>query len=158
VIARFFKEIGRVDELGSGVRNTFKYCGIYSSGTIPEFIEGDIFKTIIPLKDDKTSSEKSQESLYELVADAVNDAVSDAVSDAVKVRLIKELIIIITKNGISIDELKKQFQIERATAQRDMKQLKDIGLVDFVGVPKTGKYMLSDKGRKKFTHNNTSSN
>jgi ATP-dependent DNA helicase RecG len=28
VIARFFKEIGWVDELGSGIRNTFKYCGI----------------------------------------------------------------------------------------------------------------------------------
>jgi hypothetical protein len=25
VIAKFFKEIGRVDELGSGVRNAFKY-------------------------------------------------------------------------------------------------------------------------------------
>lgn len=28
MIARFFKEIGRVDELGSGVRNTFKYCSL----------------------------------------------------------------------------------------------------------------------------------
>jgi len=27
MIARFFKEIGRVDELGSGIRNTYKYCG-----------------------------------------------------------------------------------------------------------------------------------
>ena len=50
VIAKFFKEIGRVDELGSGIRNTFKYCGIYTSGTKPEFIEDDVFKTIIPLK------------------------------------------------------------------------------------------------------------
>jgi len=39
-----------VDELGSGVRNTFKYCGIYAPGTTPEFIEDDIFRTIIPLK------------------------------------------------------------------------------------------------------------
>lgn len=46
----FFKEVGRVDELGSGVRNVFKYCGIYTPGAEPEFIEGDIFKTIIPLK------------------------------------------------------------------------------------------------------------
>ena len=52
-IAKFFKEIGRVDELGSGVRNTFKYCGIYTAGTKPEFIEGDVFKTIIPLKAEK---------------------------------------------------------------------------------------------------------
>ncbi|MCB2308739.1 hypothetical protein LGL08_19465 [Clostridium estertheticum] len=47
-IARFFKEIGWVDELGSGVRNIYKYNKIYS-GAEPIFIEGDIFKTIIPL-------------------------------------------------------------------------------------------------------------
>ena len=50
IIARFFKQIGWVDELGSGVRNTFKYCGKYTSGATPEFIEGDVFKTIIPIK------------------------------------------------------------------------------------------------------------
>ncbi|MGP4073253.1 Fic family protein [Piscibacillus sp. B03] len=48
-IAKFFKEIGRVDELGSGVRNTYKYSKIYSGGE-PVFIESDVFKTIIPLK------------------------------------------------------------------------------------------------------------
>lgn len=47
-IAKFFKEIGRVDELGSGVRNIYKYNKIYS-GAEPAFIEGDVFKTIIPL-------------------------------------------------------------------------------------------------------------
>ena len=44
----FLREIGWVDELGSGVRNICKYNKIYS-GADPEFIEGDIFKTIIPL-------------------------------------------------------------------------------------------------------------
>ncbi|MBI5359186.1 MAG: putative DNA binding domain-containing protein [Planctomycetes bacterium] len=48
VIARFFKEIGRADELGSGVKNLFKY-GMDYAGAEPQLIEGDIFKTIIPL-------------------------------------------------------------------------------------------------------------
>ena len=47
-IAKFFKEIGWVDELGSGIRNIVKYNKIYS-GAGAKFIEGDIFKTIIPL-------------------------------------------------------------------------------------------------------------
>ena len=47
-IAKFFKEIGWVDELGSGVRNIYKYNKIYS-GADPTFIEGDVFKAIIPL-------------------------------------------------------------------------------------------------------------
>ena len=49
VIARFFKEIGRADELGSGVRNLFKYCRHYSGGKVPELIEEDIFRCIVPL-------------------------------------------------------------------------------------------------------------
>jgi len=47
-IAKFFKEIGWVDELWSGVRNIYKYNKIYS-GADPIFIEGDVFKTVIPL-------------------------------------------------------------------------------------------------------------
>ncbi len=50
VIARVFKEIGRADELGSGVRNLFKYTKAYS-GQDPELIEEDIFKAIIPLSE-----------------------------------------------------------------------------------------------------------
>lgn len=48
VIAKIFKEIGRADELGSGVRNLFKYSKVYS-GMPPQLIEDDIFKIIVPL-------------------------------------------------------------------------------------------------------------
>lgn len=44
-IAKFFKEMGLVDELGSGVRNIHKYGKIYF-GYDPEIIEEDIFKII----------------------------------------------------------------------------------------------------------------
>ena len=49
IIARFFVNIGRADKLGSGVRNLYKYAKIYSGGE-PELIEGDVFKTIVPLR------------------------------------------------------------------------------------------------------------
>ncbi|RCW77339.1 Fic family protein [Saliterribacillus persicus] len=58
-IAKFFKEIGRVDELGSGIRNTYKYNKIYS-GAEPTFIEGDVFKTIIPLVSQATEQATEQ--------------------------------------------------------------------------------------------------
>lgn len=50
IIASFFRNIGYADQLGSGVRNLFKYSKYYS-GQIPEFIEGDIFRIIVPLDD-----------------------------------------------------------------------------------------------------------
>ena len=49
ILAKFFTNIGRADELGSGVRNLYEYTGIYTNGGEPELIEGNIFKTIVPL-------------------------------------------------------------------------------------------------------------
>lgn len=47
-VSKVFREIGYADELGSGMRNSYKYTLMYS-GVEPEFIEGDVFKIIIPL-------------------------------------------------------------------------------------------------------------
>jgi ATP-dependent DNA helicase RecG len=48
ILARFFVKIGRADELGSGVKNLYKFTKIYSGGE-PELEEGDVFKTTVPL-------------------------------------------------------------------------------------------------------------
>jgi ATP-dependent DNA helicase RecG len=48
IIARFFKEIGLADELGSGVRNLIKFVKIYSQSK-PQLIEDDVFKVSIPV-------------------------------------------------------------------------------------------------------------
>ena len=55
-IAKLFKEIGLAEELGSGVKNMVKYTKIYSGG-IPEFKEDDIFRTIIPIRENKMSDQ-----------------------------------------------------------------------------------------------------
>ena len=54
-IAKFFREIGLADELGSGVKNVNKYLKIYSGGE-PEFVEGDIFKQILPISEQNQST------------------------------------------------------------------------------------------------------
>ena len=43
--------IGYSDQLGSGVRNLFKYSKYYS-GQEPQFIESDVFRIIVPLDDE----------------------------------------------------------------------------------------------------------
>ena len=53
-IANVFREIGWADELGSGMRNTYKYTKLYS-GAEPIFEEGDMFTTIIPLSVEATA-------------------------------------------------------------------------------------------------------
>lgn len=49
-ISRVFRETSLSDELGSGMRNTYRYTEMYSGGT-PQFMEGTVFKTVIPLSD-----------------------------------------------------------------------------------------------------------
>ena len=48
IIAAFFRNIGYADQLGSGVRNLFKYSKYYS-GKEPQFVESDVFKIVVPL-------------------------------------------------------------------------------------------------------------
>ena len=53
-IAKVFREIGLADELGSGMRNSYKYTKMYSGGE-PIFTEADVFTTIIPLSEAATA-------------------------------------------------------------------------------------------------------
>ncbi len=50
IIANFFNNIGRADELGSGVRNLYKYTKLYANGE-PVLFEDDVFKLEVPLVD-----------------------------------------------------------------------------------------------------------
>ncbi|MDR1136145.1 MAG: putative DNA binding domain-containing protein [Clostridiales Family XIII bacterium] len=50
IIASFFRNICLADELGSGVRNLYRYGKLYS-GKAPQLIDGDIFRIIVPLDD-----------------------------------------------------------------------------------------------------------
>lgn len=75
ILARFFVNIGRADKLGSGVRNLYTYSKMYS-GIEPELIEGDVFKTVVPL--DATLYRKMSDNLSDKLSD--NDGMSDKLS------------------------------------------------------------------------------
>ena len=65
IIASFFRNIGWSDRLGSGVRNIFKYSKYYS-GEEPEFVEGDVFRIIMPLNEDYSYDNPQNDSIDEL--------------------------------------------------------------------------------------------
>ena len=54
-IAKVFRKIGLADELGSGMRNSYKYTKMYSGGE-PVFTEADVFTTVIPLSEAATTT------------------------------------------------------------------------------------------------------
>lgn len=57
IVAGFFRELGRADRLGSGVRNLYKYAKAYG-GADPIFVEGNEFVTSVGLKKGSFDSEK----------------------------------------------------------------------------------------------------
>ena len=77
-ISKIFREIGFADELGSGMRNTYKYTKLYSGGT-PEFIEDDVFTTIIPLS--AAATIKTGPKDFEITAPSATTQASDQASD-----------------------------------------------------------------------------
>ena len=58
LISSFFRNIGLADELGSGVRNLYRY-GLRYSGKDPELIDGDVFRIAVPLNDAYSFDEAS---------------------------------------------------------------------------------------------------
>ena len=70
-----FREVSLADDLGSGMRNTYKYTKLYSGGA-PQLIEGDLFRTIIPLKPIATAK-VGPASAQDTTQDTVQDTTQD---------------------------------------------------------------------------------
>jgi ATP-dependent DNA helicase RecG len=146
VIAKFFKEIGWVEELGSGVRNAFKYVSAYSGGKNPVFEEGDVFKCMIPLDGSLMTGDTVNNSVHDtvtIISDTVNDTVNDTIGESVKKRFVKTILAIVDSPGIKIKDILKNVESSERTLKSDLKILSNIGLIVYRGSAKTGGYYLS---------------
>lgn len=129
VIASVFKEIGWAEELGSGVRNIVKYSKVYS-GTIPEFIDGDVFKTKISLNG----------TVYGTVSGTVNDTVNVDVNLSETEKAVLDCIR--DNNSIGVAEIVSRTKKGRSTIMRSIKSLKEKGFIRRVGSDKTGSWEI----------------
>jgi ATP-dependent DNA helicase RecG len=80
--------------------------------------------------------------------EGVNEGVREGVNEGVKQRLARELVKIYVDKSITRKMIEKTFGISTATAERDIALLKEAELIVFEGVPKSGRYVLTGKGRK----------
>jgi len=116
VIARIFKEIGRADELGSGVRKLFKYCRFYS-GKDPRLVEENIFKAIIPLK--SQTREKTREKTRKKTRDKI-------------IKLLKK------HPEMTIEKIADQTGITEKGVEWQLAKLKENNIIVRVGSKKSG--------------------
>lgn len=123
IIARLFKEIGWVDELGSGVRNTYKYTELYTPGAKPTFTEGDVFEIIIPL------SEKASEETSEKLSGKTSEKI---------IALLKE------DNKRTAKELSEIIGISDRAVEKQIAKLQQQGKLTRVGSDKAGHWKVMD--------------
>ena len=142
VIGSFFREIGRADELGSGMRKMMKYGKAYG-GADPEMIEGDIFRIIVKCPDFEARQTDSTELRPEL------EAQSEALSGAQSGPILQAL----CERSLSANELTEILGLRSKTGafKRTIKELLDRKFIEYTIPDKPNsrlqKYRLTDAGK-----------
>lgn len=138
-IAKVFKEIGLADELGSGVKNMFKYTKIYSGG-LPEMKEDDIFRTVIPMTSKPLILKDSKLNYNENVG--VNIGVNVGVNVGVNSTQRKILELINKNKRITQEEIASKLKTTIRTIERNINILKTQGTLERIGADKNGYWNL----------------
>jgi ATP-dependent DNA helicase RecG len=139
-ISKVFREIGLADELGSGMRNTYKYTKMYSGGE-PQFVEGDVFRITIPLTEVATATvgPGSSGSSNGAINEPINGAVSLTASE-------KRILEAIRQNPrITRKELIELLNVGESTVFRATKKLKAEGIIERIGSNKGGYWRVADQ-------------
>jgi len=143
IIARFFVNIGRADELGSGVRNLYKYVDMYTGGAEPELVEGDVFETIVPL------------------ASVIVGDMADKVADMADIMAdMADILTVVEREFLEklMEHFKESEWIDNATARdvsqksptsvkRYLSRLAELGILVTSGENKGRRYQLAGKYR-----------
>jgi ATP-dependent DNA helicase RecG len=133
LLSHFFVNIGRADVLGSGVRNLYQFTKLYSGGE-PELVDGDIFKTIVPLNLSFKEVNDNQN---------LNDKVNDNNEDR------KHILAYIVQNGsISTTQAAQTIGRSHSTARRVLLQLVKENLLVSSGANKNKTYRLKTTSDK----------
>jgi ATP-dependent DNA helicase RecG len=157
VIARVFKEIGRADELGSGIRNIYANYSYYSQQE-PILEEKDIFgctifidniadeNTVKPVKSDvaKDLGIENQRVGNDGINDGINDEINDGIKNKKSLIQIVEILKILPE--ITIPELSRKTGMSMKTVERNLSKLKELKLIQRVGSRKSGSWQV--KGSK----------
>lgn len=157
-IAKFFIQLGRVDELGSGVLNVNKYIREYSGSDSPQFIEGSTFKVIVPVSEGINAKSEGINVISEGInvtsegVKAVVEGLFEGLrSDAAK-NLVEILFQIHSHQGASASDLTAKTGVSPKSLQRYVKQLKEADLIEFKGARKTGGYFTTENFNNKLNN------
>ncbi len=131
-LAKFFIQLGRVDELGSGVLNVHRFIKQYAGKDQPQFIEGTTFTMEIPIPIMKN------EGLSEGLSEGLNEGLSEGLNSLLE--------IIALFPGSRTNQLTSLLENRpQKTIERQIKKLIQLERIEFIGSKKTGGYFKINK-------------
>ena len=128
IIAAFFRNIGLADQLGSGVRNLFKYSKYYS-GADPAFQEGDVFRIIVPLRDIAARDGSMED--YGTLSGTLSGTLED-----------KIVHLLIQRPTMTQKEIAEEIEASLRSVKRSMKMLTKNGVIERVGGKRYGQWSV----------------
>ena len=143
IIAAFFRNMYMADELGSGVRRLYHYAEKYS-GKLPEIIDEDVFKAIVPLDDeysydmeilkaaDKVKAKRTQSVSAENVDNLCN-------GNELRVKILE---LIRQNSKISASSIAKKVGIATRNVQSHIQALKNAGYIERIGKTSNGYWIV----------------
>ncbi|MCI9618753.1 MAG: winged helix-turn-helix transcriptional regulator [Dorea sp.] len=150
IIASFFRNIGYAEQLGSGVRNLFKYSKFYSGGD-PEFIEGDIFRIIVPLNDgylEDIAIQSATQSTTQTTQSATQTTQSTTQSATryVNEEPIQAIIKLIESDpSLSQKQMAEILCLNPNTLKYYLKRMREKGIVERTGTSRKGRWIVKSK-------------
>jgi len=123
-IAQIFTQMGRSEELGTGIQNVFRYNKIYSNTENNDFIDDDIFITTVHLEIFKDPNIENV---------PLNVPLNNRQKDILK------------NNKITQLELANNYNVNEKTIKRDLQYLQEKNIIKRIGSKKTGYWKIINK-------------
>ena len=152
IIAAFFRNIGYADQLGSGVRKLFQYCKYYS-GKEPKFIEGDVFRIIVPLDeeysydfsaDNRSENETKSADKVPISADKVPVSADKVPVNNLSAQQNLILQLAREKGKITSRQAEELLEVKQRRARSILAELVNMGLLERQGSYKSTVYVLKN--------------
>ena len=132
-IAQLFTQMGRSEELGTGIRNVYKYSKAYSGSDQIVFSEEDIFISTVPL---------SRLPMTELESGGLNGGLSGGLNGGLNEGQQKVIQLIQKNEGIKVKDISIQLNMPIDTVDKHIRVLIKKNLIERRGSRKTGGYYL----------------
>ena len=138
-IAGLLHRVKYIEKMGTGIN---KMRGLMAEAGLPPIVFefGTFFTAIFRRERIEPTVFDESGGVFGGVFGGVNEKVAERLSKVIKA--------LYNSGQVNISQLAVMTGIPKRTLERDIALLKDKGFTDFEGAPKTGRYVLTEKGKK----------